>query len=102
MDGRVLCEDSNAALALEVGVVHCPLGHPFVRSENAALVEHGVDQRRLAVVDVGDDGDVAAEGVGYCRGFLLREHPFSIPCWRLGLRPIFAAAYFRPTRDQPA
>ena len=31
----------------------------LVGAEDAALVQHGVDQRGLAVVDVGDDGDVA-------------------------------------------
>ena len=29
-----------------------------------ALAEHGVDQRGLAVIDVGDDGDVADGGIG--------------------------------------
>jgi hypothetical protein len=28
-------------------------------AENAALIEHGVDESGLAVIDVGDDGDVA-------------------------------------------
>ena len=31
----------------------------LVRGERAGLAEHLVDQRRLAVVDVSDDGDVA-------------------------------------------
>ena len=35
------------------------LGDVLVGAEGARLPEHGVDQRRLAVVDVGDDGDVA-------------------------------------------
>ena len=30
-----------------------------VLAEGAALPQHGVHERRLAVVDVGDDGDVA-------------------------------------------
>ena len=64
MDGGVLGQDGDAALALEVVVVHHPLGHPLVRAEGAALVQQRVDQRGLAVVDVGDDGDVAAERVG--------------------------------------
>ncbi len=33
--------------------------HLLVGAEDAALAEQGVDERRLAVVDVGDDGDVA-------------------------------------------
>ena len=42
----------------------------LVGAEVAALPEHGVDQRGLAVIDVGDDGDVAAERVRYRRGLL--------------------------------
>ncbi len=35
------------------------LGDLLVGAENAALAEHGVDQRGLAMIDVGDDRDVA-------------------------------------------
>ena len=59
--GRVLGQNRDAALALELVRVHDPLGHPLVGPENAALVQQGVHQRRLAMVDVGDDGDVARE-----------------------------------------
>ena len=80
VDGGVLGEDGDAALALQVRVVHRTLGDPLVRAEDAALVEHGVDERRLAVVDVRDDRDVAAERVGDgMSGFLVRRHPTSIP-----------------------
>ncbi len=64
MDRGVLGEDRDAALALQVGVVHRALGDPLVGAENAALVQQRVDQRRLAVVDVGDDGHVAPESIG--------------------------------------
>ena len=64
MDRGVLGQDGDAPLALEVGVVHRALGDPLVRAERAALMQQPVDERRLAVVDVGDDGDVAAERVG--------------------------------------
>ena len=40
VDGGVLGEDGDAALALEVGVVHHPLGDALVGAEDAALVEH--------------------------------------------------------------
>ena len=36
----------------------------LVRGEHAGLAQHRVDQRGLAVVDVGDDGDVADVGAG--------------------------------------
>src|SRR5208282_1717210 len=58
-DGRVLGEDGDAALAFEIVGVHDALGDGLVVAEGAALAEHGVDQRGLAVVDVGDDSDVA-------------------------------------------
>ena len=58
-DRRVLGEDRDALLALEVVRVHGALFHVLVRAEGAGLAQHGVDERRLAVVDVGDDRDVA-------------------------------------------
>ena len=64
VDGGVLRENRDAALALELGVVHGALGDPLVRAERAALVQQRVDERGLAVVDVGDDGDVAPQRVG--------------------------------------
>ena len=39
--------------------VHHPLGDVLVLGEGAGLAQQLVDQRGLAVVDVGDDGDVA-------------------------------------------
>ena len=49
---------------LEVVGVHHALGHLLVRGEGAGLAQQLVDQRGLAVVDVGDDGDVA-KGAGH-------------------------------------
>ena len=60
MNGGVLGENRDAALALELVAVHGPLGDAFVGPERAALMEQRVDQRGLAVIDVGDDGDVTA------------------------------------------
>ena len=42
--------------------VHDPVDDGLVRPERAGLAEHRVDERGLAVVDVGDDGDVAEVG----------------------------------------
>ncbi len=60
-DRRVLGEDRDAALALLVHRVHDQVGEPLglVGGEHAGLAQHRVDQRGLAVVDVGDDRDVA-------------------------------------------
>ena len=54
-----LGEDGDAALALEVVGIHRALGDPLVVAEGARLAQQHVDQRGLAVIDVGDDGDVA-------------------------------------------
>ena len=64
----VLRQDGDAALALELVAVHGALGDPLVGPQHAALAEHRIDQRGLAVVDVRDDGDVAAERIGYWSG----------------------------------
>ena len=59
LNGGVLGEDRDALLALQVARVHDALGDVLVLAERAGLPEHRVDERRLAVVDVGDDRDVA-------------------------------------------
>ncbi len=59
VDRRLLGEDRDALLALQVARVHDPVDDGLVGAEGAGLAQHGVDERGLAVVDVGDDGDVA-------------------------------------------
>ena len=61
-------QDRDAALALELAGVHDALGDLLVGAEDAALAEHGVDQRGLAVVDVRNDGDVAETVVDCAHG----------------------------------
>ena len=58
-NGRVLGQNGDAALALQFVGVHHALDVGLVGAEGAALVQHGVHQRGLAVVHVRDDGDVA-------------------------------------------
>jgi len=54
----VLGEDGDAALALEVVGIHDAVGNSLIDAEGAGLAQHRIDQGGLAVVDVGDDGDV--------------------------------------------
>ena len=61
-DCRVLGEDRDALLALEVHGVEHALVDVLVRPEGTGLPEQSVDERRLAVVDVRDDRDVAELG----------------------------------------
>ena len=54
-----LGQDGDAALALEVVGIHGALDHALVLAISAGLLQQPVDQGGFAVVDVGDDGDVA-------------------------------------------
>ncbi len=56
----VLREDRDPLLPLEVAGVHHAIGEVTVLVEHTGLPEHGVDQGGLAVVDVRNDGHVAA------------------------------------------
>ena len=58
-DGGVLGKDGDAALALKVVGVHDAVDDLLIFAVDAALLEHLVDQRGLAVVNVGNDGYVA-------------------------------------------
>ena len=64
VDRRLLGEDRDALLALEVHRVEHPVDQRLVGPERAGLAQHRVDQRGLAVVDMGDDGDIAKVGAG--------------------------------------
>ena len=58
-DGGVLGQDGDAALPLQIVRVHDPFNQMLVGAECAALPQHGVHQRGLAMVYVGDDSDIA-------------------------------------------
>jgi hypothetical protein len=58
-DAGALGEDGDPAFALLVVRVHGALYRRLIGSENARLGEQLIHERSLAVVDVGDDGDVA-------------------------------------------
>ena len=62
----VLCQNGDAALFFQIIAVHHSLGDMFIGSERAGLTQQLVDQSGLAVVNVGDDGDIAElAGHGY-------------------------------------
>jgi hypothetical protein len=63
----VLREDGDAALALDVVGVHHALDEMLVSGEGTRLAKELVDQRGLAVVDVGDDGYVAERAGHGCK-----------------------------------
>ena len=55
----VLGEDGDALLAFQVHGVHDPIGNCFVGSKGTGLPEESIDEGCLAVVHVGDDGNVS-------------------------------------------
>ncbi len=81
---RVLGQDGDAALPFEVVAVHHPLLQMLVSGEHARLAQELVDQRGLAVVDVGDDGDVA-DRAGHGAADFSRGREFSTRRVRRGL-----------------
>ena len=62
VDRRLLGEDGDALLALEVARVEDAVDHRLVGAEGAGLAEQRVDEGGLAVVDVGDDGEIPQVG----------------------------------------
>ena len=66
-DRGVLGQDRDAAFAFERVGVHDARRDVLAFTKDAALPEHRIDERRLAVVDVGDDGDVAEIGTSLHR-----------------------------------
>ena len=59
LHGGVLGQDGDAAFLLQHVRVHGALCYLLAVPELERLAQQGVHERRLAVVDVRDDGDVA-------------------------------------------
>jgi len=58
-DRAVLRGDGDSPLPFQVHGIHQALGHGLVVAEHAALAEHLVHQGGLAVIDMGNDRDIA-------------------------------------------
>src|SRR5690606_39348265 len=67
-DGGVLGQDRDATFLFLVVAVHHALGEHGALGERAGLLEQAIDEGGLAVVDVGDDGDVAQAFDGHGEG----------------------------------
>ena len=70
LDGGVLGQNSDAALTLQIVGVHDTLHGLLILTVYAALLQHLIHQRGLAVVNVGNDGDISQFFV------LQRKNPF--------------------------
>ncbi len=58
-DRRVLGENGDAALALQIIRIHDPLLQVLARIERPGLPQQLIHERGFAVIDVRDDGDIA-------------------------------------------
>ena len=58
-DRGVLGENGDPAFAFQVEGIHDAFGDLFIAAEDPTLMQHGIKQGGLAVIDVGNDGDVA-------------------------------------------
>ena len=58
-----LGENGDAALALEIIGIHGALGDALVLAKGAGLLQKAVDQGGLAMVDMGNDGEIAKHGM---------------------------------------
>ncbi len=61
-DGGVLGKDGNAAFAFEVVGIHDTFFDVLVVAEGVRLAQETVHEGGLAVVHVGDDGDISEVG----------------------------------------
>ena len=62
INGRVLRQDRDATLTLQVVGVHHAGGHSLAFAEDARLGQQGIHQGGFAMVNVGDDRNVANRG----------------------------------------
>jgi len=79
-DGGVLRQDGDAAFLFLVVAVHHALGQHGAFGQGAGLLQELVDEGGLAMVDVGDDGDIAQVFDGH--GFWDRENAPRYPLRR--------------------
>jgi len=59
LDGSILGKDGNAALTLEIVGIHNAIGVAATLVQRAGLFQQFIHQGGLAMIDVGDDGNIA-------------------------------------------
>ena len=59
IDGGVFCKNGDAALSFDIVRVHHAVNRFLIFAVDTALTEHFVHKRGLAVVNVGDNGNIA-------------------------------------------
>jgi hypothetical protein len=57
-DSRILRQDRDTLFSLQLVSIHYELADLLVLTEDMTLLQHGVHQGRLAMVNMSDDSDV--------------------------------------------
>src|SRR5690606_11166889 len=65
MNGDVLREDRDPALAFQIVRVKNAIAHELASAEFATLAKQAIDERRLTMVDVSNDGDITKIGAAH-------------------------------------
>ncbi len=68
-DGGILGKNGDAALAFEVVGIHDAFRHLLVLAEGVTLAQETIHEGGLAVVDVGDDGNISEVSSFYDHGY---------------------------------
>ena len=87
------------ALALQVVRVEDAIADELAGAELAALAQQAIDERRLAVIDVGDDGDITNVGAAHFGGAGGRAERKWSTCGGLGWRVRQAVVKSTKTRN---
>src|SRR5439155_27355215 len=91
LEGDILSKDRDAALTFEVVGVENAVATQLAFAEQTGLTHQLVHQRRLAVIDVGDDGHIA--DVGTLHANLLENYAkLGIGTWSGLERPLIIEA----------
>ena len=72
---RVLGDNGDPALALQIHFIHDALGDSLVSAEDSALFEHTIHKGGLAVIDVRDNRDIAQVVLRRCLGHSAVVYP---------------------------
>src|SRR5438874_13831413 len=81
-----LGQNGDAALALQIVGIHRALNLALVVAVDAGLLQQAVDESGLAVVDVGDDGDVTkVHGSSSGRAMARSRRKTGTPLFRIAL-----------------
>ena len=84
---RIFFMPQDPALALNIARVHHALSHLLIRAEHVTLPQHRIHKRRLAVIDVCNDRNIAQ--------LIVRYHIVNVPPQKFPFQKIACLSYYR-------